>query len=40
VGARTIEQVEKNAQAIQGELSERDLIQIKEIYHIFFKNFS
>jgi len=40
VGARTIEQVEKNAQAIQGELSERDLIQIKEIYHRFFKNFS
>lgn len=40
VGARTIEQVEKNAQAIQGELSERDLIQIKEIYHKFFKNFS
>ena len=40
VGARTIEQVEKNAQAIQGELSESDLIQIEEIYHRFFKNFS
>ena len=40
VGVRTIAQVEKNAQAIQGELSERDLIQIEEIYHRFFKNFS
>ena len=40
VGARTIEQVEKNAHAIQGELSESDLIQIEEIYHRFFKNFS
>jgi aryl-alcohol dehydrogenase-like predicted oxidoreductase len=40
VGARTIEQVEKNAQAIQGELSESDLIQIEKIYHKFFKNFS
>jgi len=40
VGARTMEQVEKNVQAIQGELSESDLIQIEEIYHKFFKNFS
>jgi aryl-alcohol dehydrogenase-like predicted oxidoreductase len=40
VGARTIEQVEKNAQAIQWELSESDLTQIEKIYHKFFKNFS
>lgn len=40
VGARTMEQIEKNVQAIQGELSESDLIQIEEIYHRFFKNFS
>ena len=40
VGARTMEQVEKNAQAIQWELSESDLIQIEKIYHKFFKNFS
>jgi aryl-alcohol dehydrogenase-like predicted oxidoreductase len=40
VGARTMEQVKKNAQAIQGELSESDLIQIKKVYHKFFKNFS
>ncbi len=40
VGARTMEQVKKNAQAIQGELSESDLIQIKKVYHRFFKNFS
>jgi aryl-alcohol dehydrogenase-like predicted oxidoreductase len=36
VGARTMEQVEKNAQAIQWELSEGDLIQIEQIYHNFF----
>jgi len=40
VGARTMEQVEKNVQAIQWELSERDIIQIEKIYHKFFKNFS
>ena len=40
VGARTMEQIEKNVQAIQGELSGSDLIQIEEIYHRFFKNFS
>jgi aryl-alcohol dehydrogenase-like predicted oxidoreductase len=39
VGARTMEQVEKNAQTIQGELSESDLIQIEKIYHNFLKNF-
>jgi len=40
VGARTTEQMKKNAQAIQGELSESDLIQIEKIYHRFIKNFS
>ena len=40
VGARTMEQVEKNAYAIQGELAGSDLIQIEEIYHRFFKNIS
>ena len=40
VGARTREQVKKNARAMQGELSENDLVQIKKIYHRFFKNFS
>ncbi|WAC07153.1 MAG: aldo/keto reductase [Thermodesulfobacteriota bacterium] len=36
VGARNREQVEKNAQAIQWELSESDLVQIEKIYHNFF----
>jgi Predicted oxidoreductases (related to aryl-alcohol dehydrogenases) len=36
VGARTMEQMEKNAQAIQWELSESDLVQIEKIYHNFF----
>jgi len=40
VGARTMQQVEKNADAIQWELSGNDLIQIEKIYHEFFKNFS
>lgn len=40
VGARSMEQVEKNVDAIQGELSESDLIQIEKIYHRFIKNFS
>jgi aryl-alcohol dehydrogenase-like predicted oxidoreductase len=40
VGARTIKQVEKNAQAAQGELSESDLIQIDEIYQRLFKIFN
>jgi aryl-alcohol dehydrogenase-like predicted oxidoreductase len=40
VGARTVEQAKKNAQAIQGELSESDLVQIEKIYHKFIKNFS
>jgi Predicted oxidoreductases (related to aryl-alcohol dehydrogenases) len=37
VGARIMEQVEKNAQTIQWELSGSDLIQIEKIYHNFFK---
>ena len=40
VGARNPEQIEKNANAPEWELSESDLIQIKEIYSKFFKNFS
>jgi aryl-alcohol dehydrogenase-like predicted oxidoreductase len=40
VGMRTLEQLEKNVHAAHGELSESDLIQIEEIYHKFFKNFS
>ena len=38
VGVRTVEQAEKNVQAIQGELSEIDREKIKEIYDKFIKN--